>query len=55
MAKETNISDKELDRDITNLTLPESDISPEDSIDSLSFYSDDMKKRLKEKLSNKKD
>ena len=50
MAKKTNISEKELDRDIVNLRLPEPDMTPESSIDDLSFYSEESKQRLKDML-----
>jgi len=53
MAKKTNISDKELDRDLVNLNLPEPDMSPEDSIDDLSFYGEATKKLLKDQLTKK--
>jgi len=45
--KKINISDEELDRDIINLGLPERDLVPEDSIDDISYYDDEMKDWLK--------
>lgn len=50
-----NISLKELDRDIANLHLPEPDMTPEASIDDLSFYSEESKKRLKELFQKRSD
>lgn len=44
--KKIHISDKELDRDISNLDLPEPDMSIVD-IDDLDFYDDDMKEWIK--------
>lgn len=52
MAKKTNISDKELDRDIVNLRLPEPDITPVE-LDDLSFYEDDFIEELKKDSSKK--
>jgi hypothetical protein len=43
-----HISDKELDRDIINLSLPEPDMSIEENgIDDLPFYSDEFKAQQK--------
>jgi hypothetical protein len=54
--KMINITDKELDRDIINLGLPERDLVPEKNVDDISYYSDDMKDWLKnmDKLSGMK-
>lgn len=54
--KMINITDKELDRDIINLGLPERDLVPEKSIDDISYYDDEMKDWLKnmDKLSGMK-
>lgn len=53
MAKKTNISDKELDRDIVNLRLPEPDMTPEASIDDLDFYSKEDQQALKDLMTEK--
>jgi len=43
MSKKINITDKELDRDIVNLNLPEVDLISEKNLD---FYDDEMKEWL---------
>lgn len=45
-----NITDKELDRDIANLSLPQEPLFVEGGIDALDFYSDESKARLKKLL-----
>lgn len=43
MSKKINITDKELDRDIVNLNLPEIDLISKKNLD---FYDDEMKEWL---------
>jgi hypothetical protein len=49
-SKNVNISDKELDRDLINLHLPEKDIVPDSlDVDDETHYDEDMKDWLKER------
>ena len=43
-----NIEDKELDRDLVNLNLPQEDMVPDSLDEDTSYYDDDMNDWLKE-------